>query len=89
MSNIQLNETQLRIKKLAENIILKEKVERSSILAEMTQLNQMLTTDQQLELVKSIDMAPAIRFLAATGIRGDARTAMFARLAALEMENRR
>ncbi len=89
MSSVQLNSIQARIKALAENVVLKDKVDRQPILHEITQLNQQISTDEQLQLVMAIDFAPALRFLAATGIRGDARAAMFARLAALEKQMRR
>lgn len=55
----------------------------------MTQLNQQLTTDEQLQLIQAIETAPALRFLLAAGIRGDARVALGARLAALEKEMKR
>jgi len=86
MSNIQLNSIQARVKSLAENVVLKDKMERMVILQEMTKLNQQLTTEEQLQLVMAIETLPAIRFLAASGIRGDARIALFARTAVLEKQ---
>lgn len=86
MSSLGLNDVQKRVKELAEGIMFKTKIERRVILSEMTALNQQLTTDEQLQVVLAIDSAPALRFLAATGIRGDARDAMFAKLANLERQ---
>lgn len=84
MSQVNLNEIQQRLKKLAESVVLMEKIKRRVALDEMTALNQKLTTPQQAELIAAINEGPALRFLSATGIRGDARAALFAKLANLE-----
>ena len=84
MSEFGINSNQQRIITLAKGIVLKPKIERAVILSEMTALNQKLTTDQQLVIVQAIKEAPALRFLSATGIRGDAHKLLFSRIAALE-----
>lgn len=84
MSELGFNSQQQRIITLAKSIVLKPKIERSVILAEMTALNQKLTTDQQIQIVQAIKEAPALRFLSATGIRGDAHRLLFSNIAALE-----
>ena len=86
MSKIALGENQNRLKFLAENISLQDKVTRQNTLIEMTKINQQLTEQQQIDVIQSINMPPAIRFLSASGIRGDARTVLFARMAVLEKE---
>lgn len=84
MSQVNLNPKQERIRQLIDTIIFKTKPERTVIIDEVTKLNQQITNDEQVEVVNSINESPALRFLAATGIRGDGRIALFAKLAALE-----
>lgn len=86
MSSVQLNSIQARIKALAENVVLKDKPDRLVMIQEMTRLNQQLSTDEQLQMVMAIETAPALRFLLAAGIRGDARIALGARAVQLEKE---
>lgn len=84
MSELGLNSEQERIVNLAKAIVLKPKIARKVILSEMTALNQKLTTDQQLAVIKAISEAPALRFLSATGIRGEAQNVLFSKIASLE-----
>ena len=86
MSQTNLNPQQTRIKALADNIVLQDKIKRRVILDEITALNQKLTTDQQTAIVNAIGEGPALRFLSATGIRGDARKLLFAKLSVLESQ---
>ncbi|MGH9879281.1 MAG: hypothetical protein ACRD5H_16750 [Nitrososphaerales archaeon] len=89
MSQLNLHPIQQRVKNLAENIVLKDKIERRVMLDEIIQIVQQFTVAEQTQLIMSIEMAPALRFLAATGIRGSARTVLFARIVALEKEMKR
>ena len=84
MSELGINSEQQRIITLAKGIALKPKIERQVMLGEMTALNQKLTTDQQLQIVMAINEGPALRFLSATGIRGDAHKLLFTKIASLE-----
>jgi hypothetical protein len=86
MSKIALGENQNRLKFLAENIVSQDKITRQNTLIEMTKINQQLSEAQQIDVIQSINMPPAIKFLSASGIRGDARIVLFARMAALEKE---
>lgn len=83
-NNIILNEMQTRLKHLAENVVLEDKIVRQNSIIEMNSLVRNLSVDELITVINSIAMFPALKFLIPAGVYGDARIVLFARIAALQ-----
>lgn len=77
---MSLSTRQLRLKGIAETIMLELKPTRKVLIEEMKEIVSSLNSDQLIEVIKTIDSPIALNFLIPTGVHGEAQKFLFRKL---------
>lgn len=88
MATVGFTTSQQRLRALADTIMLQSKLERQSRIKEMNGIIHTLSADQLIDVIKSINSLPALKFLIPAGAFGEARDFLITKMAMLEKQLR-